>query len=123
MAVLNLRSVPDDLMRDLKKAAIDAGEPFHVYCVHMLSIGLRSLGQVSDEEARAVYGGQRFLIVGVDESRGVPDETVAAVFNDSVLSEVRRVASAFRAAQSDTSDSGRPQRGSGVQPSVKVDIT
>ncbi len=36
MAVLNLRNVPDDLMRDLKKAALDAGQPFHAFCIGLL---------------------------------------------------------------------------------------
>lgn len=40
MAVLNLRNVPDDLVRDLKKAALDAGEPFHPYCIGLLKLAL-----------------------------------------------------------------------------------
>lgn len=40
MAVLNLRNVPDDLMRDLRKAAIDAGVPFHEHCIGLLKLAL-----------------------------------------------------------------------------------
>ena len=42
MAVLNLRKVPEDLMRQLRKAAIDAGEPFHEHCVRLLERAARS---------------------------------------------------------------------------------
>lgn len=42
MAVLNLRNVPEDLMRDLRKAAIDAGmgNHLHDYCRQLLARAL-----------------------------------------------------------------------------------
>lgn len=40
MAILNLRSVPDPLMRELRAAAAMAGQPFHAFCVGLLDEGL-----------------------------------------------------------------------------------
>lgn len=37
MSVINLRSVPEDLYRSLKKASVDASLPFHAFCVQMLA--------------------------------------------------------------------------------------
>lgn len=36
MKVLNLRNVPDDLMRELRAEAAFAGKPFHPFCVALL---------------------------------------------------------------------------------------
>lgn len=67
MAVLNLRKVPEDLMRKLRKAAIDAGEPFHEHCVRLLEMTvLQSTGPVWPQQeaiksraASPLFGGQR----------------------------------------------------------------
>ena len=40
MAILNLRSVPDPLMRELRAAAAMAGQPFHAFCVALLDQGV-----------------------------------------------------------------------------------
>jgi hypothetical protein len=40
MAVLNLRNVPEDLMRRLRAAAAIDGHPFHAFCVRLLESGL-----------------------------------------------------------------------------------
>ncbi|HEU5397950.1 MAG TPA: hypothetical protein VFV77_01610, partial [Gammaproteobacteria bacterium] len=40
MAVLNLRNVPEELVRRLKTAAARKGQPFHSFCVDLLSLAL-----------------------------------------------------------------------------------
>jgi len=40
LKVLNLRNVPEELMRELKAAAALADEPFHPFCVALIKAGL-----------------------------------------------------------------------------------
>ena len=42
MAVLNLRDVPEHLMRELRAAAAIEGEKFHPFCVELLERGVRA---------------------------------------------------------------------------------
>ena len=40
MAVLNLRNVPDDLMRELRSEAALYGQDFHPFCLMLLAMGV-----------------------------------------------------------------------------------
>lgn len=40
--VLNLRNVPEELMRELRAEAARAGQPFHAFCVGLLETSLYS---------------------------------------------------------------------------------
>ncbi len=114
MAVLNLRNVPDDLMRDLKKAALDAGQPFHAFCIQLLSgalddSGIRAAWRREQHQQEAIESRAETLLRGGQRGGGMCDLPPAHAPQSSDM--------AF------APGSGRPERRGSLSSAVKVDIT
>ena len=114
MAVLNLRNVPDDLMRDLKKAALDAGQPFHAFCIQILSGGL------DDSGIRAAWQRERRLPATI-ETRA--DTLLRGGQRGGGLCDLPPAHAPQVSDMAFAPGSGRPERRGSSSSAVKVDIT
>ena len=109
MAVLNLRKVPEDLMRELRKAAIDAGEPFHEHCVRLLELAVGRSMPPGWRQQEAIESRAETLLRGGQRSGGMCDLPPAHAPQASDMDFAP--------------DGGRPQRRDPLPSAVKVDIT
>jgi plasmid stability protein len=90
MAVLNLRNVPEELMRDLRKAAVDAGLGLHDYCRAVLARGV----EMRPGEPSTVRGNHEALAqlgvfsIAVRENFPPPPETHPATPDRTLKVEI-----------------------------------